>query len=106
MVKGTLNLKEETPKILVNDLFPIADIYKLISGMNINLSGLQENLFGTLKDLLAANRGTTPIYLNLNTPAKNRVQLLVGEGFFVAPSEKLIEDIENLLGEERLSLSL
>lgn len=104
LVRGTLNLKEETPKILVNDLFPFDEIYKLITAMSINLSGLRENVFETLKELLSASRGNIPIYLNLDTPAKSKVQLVVGEGFYVTPSEKLIKDIEDLLGEERLSL--
>jgi DNA polymerase III subunit alpha len=106
LVRGTLNLKEDTPKILVNDLFPFDEIYKLITGMSINLSGLRENVFESLKDLLAASRGNIPIYLNLDTPAKSRVQLVVGESFYVTPSEKLIKDIEDLLGEERLSLAV
>ncbi|MFA5345639.1 MAG: DNA polymerase III subunit alpha [Candidatus Omnitrophota bacterium] len=106
MVKGILNLKEDTPKIIVDDLFPFDEIYKLITAMSINLSGLKENVFDTLKGLLAASRGNIPIYLNLDTPAKSRVQLVVGEGFYVSPSEKLIKDIEELLGEKRLSLTL
>ncbi|MDD5567818.1 MAG: DNA polymerase III subunit alpha [Candidatus Omnitrophica bacterium] len=106
MIKGILNLKEDTPKIIVDDLFPFDEIYKLISAMSINLSGLKENVFDTLKGLLAASRGNIPIYLNLDTPAKSRVQLVVGEGLYVSPSEKLIKDIEDLLGEKRLSLTL
>jgi DNA polymerase-3 subunit alpha len=106
LVRGRLNLREDTPKIVANDLFPIEEIYKLVSSVNINLSGLQENLFTSLKELLTAYRGTIPIYLHLHTPAKSRVQLVVGDGFFVSPSERLIDDIENLLGEERLSLTL
>ncbi|MDD2679874.1 MAG: DNA polymerase III subunit alpha [Candidatus Omnitrophica bacterium] len=104
LVKGTLNLKEDTPKILVNDLFPFEEIYRLITAMSINLSGLRENVFESLKGVLAASRGNIPIYLNLDTPAKAKVQLVVGEGLYVSPSEKLIKDIEDLLGEERLSL--
>ncbi len=106
LVKGVLNLKEDTPKILVNDLFPFDEIYKLITGMSINLSGLRENVFATLKDMLSSSRGDVPVYLNLDTPAKSRVQLVVGENFYVSPSERLIEDIEALLGEERLKLLL
>jgi len=106
LVRGTLNLKEDTPKVLVNDLFPFEEIYKLITAMSINLSGLRENVFESLKELLAASRGNIPIYLNLDTPAKSRVQLVVGEGLYVSVSEKLIKDIEDLLGEERLSLTL
>jgi len=104
LVKGTLNLKEDTPKIIANDLFPFEEIYKLISAVNINLSGVRENIFESLKELLAASRGNVPIYLHLNTPTKSRIQLVVGEGLYVSPSEKLIQNIEELLGEERLSL--
>ena len=104
MMYGIVNLKEDTPKIIVNDLFPFEEIYKLITGLKINLTGVRENIFESLKELLATYRGNTPIYLHLDTTAKSRVQLVVGEGLYVSPSEKLIEELENLLGEERLSL--
>jgi DNA polymerase-3 subunit alpha len=106
LVKGRLNLKEDSPKIIVNDLFPIDEAYKLITAVNIDLSGMRENLFESLKELLASSGGRIPVYLHLNTPAKPKVQLVVGEGLYVAPSEKLIQDIESLLGERKLSLVL
>ena len=79
--------------------------------MSINLSGLRENVFATLKDILSVAHGETPVYLNLEAPAKalvqkTRVQMVVGENFYVSPSEKLIQDIGDLLGEERLKLHL
>jgi len=104
LLRGTLNLREDTPKILANDMFPIDEAYKLITAMNINLSGLRENLFESLKELLASASGKVPIYLHLDTPSKSRVQLVVGEGLYVSPSEELINNIESLLGEDRLSL--
>ncbi len=103
-IRGILDLKEETPKIIVEDLFPFEEIYKLITAMNINLSGIRENIFESLKTLLGDYRGNTPVYLRLDTPAKSRIQLVVGEGLYVKPSEKLIQDLDELLGEERLSL--
>jgi DNA polymerase-3 subunit alpha len=104
LVRGNLNLKEDTPRILVNDLFPVDEVYKLITGIKINLSGIRENIFESLKELLVSSRGNIPVYLHLDTPTKSRVHLVVGESLYVLPSEKLIQDIENLLGEERLSL--
>jgi DNA polymerase-3 subunit alpha len=104
LIKGNLNLKEDVPKIIVNDLYPFEQIYKLISSMNINLSGLRENIFESLKELLSCSRGNIPIYLHLDTPTKSRIQLVVGEALYVTASEKLIQDIEDLLGEERLTL--
>ena len=104
LIRGILNLKEETPKIIVNDLFPVEEIYKLISSLTINLSGLRENVFESLKEVLAASNGNNPIYLHLDSHNKSKVQVVVGEGLYVNPSEKLIHDIESLLGEERLSV--
>jgi DNA polymerase-3 subunit alpha len=104
LVKGRLSLKEDTPKIIANDLVPVDEIYKLISGVNINLSGIRENLFDSLKELLKSSPGETPIYLHLDNQSKSRVQVVVGDGLFIQPNEKLIRDIENLLGEEKLSL--
>jgi DNA polymerase-3 subunit alpha len=104
LVKGRLNLKENAPKIIANDLLPVDEIYKLITGVNINLSGMRENLFESLKELLKSSPGEIPIYLHLDSQSKTRTQLVVGEGFFIKPNEKLIADIENLLGEEKLSL--
>ena len=106
MVKGRLNLKEEAPKILADDIFSIEEVYKLITGLTVNVSGIRDNLFTSLRGLLSAAPGSIPVFLHLDTPSKSRVQLLVGENLFVAPSEQLINGIEDLLGEEKLSLSL
>ncbi len=105
-VRGILDLKEETPKVIAEDLFPFEAIYKLISAININLSGIRENIFESLKSLLAAHRGNVPVYLRLEAPSKNRVQLIVGEGLYVEPNEQLIQELDELLGPEHFSLVL
>ncbi|MDD5561221.1 MAG: DNA polymerase III subunit alpha [Candidatus Omnitrophica bacterium] len=112
-IRGTLNLTEDTPKIIAEDLFPFEEIYKLITAMSINLSGIKENIFESLKTLLSEHKGNVPIYLRLDTclsdrqvPAKSRVQMVVGENLYVLPSEKLIQDLDELLGEDRFSLVL
>jgi len=60
LVKGRVNLKEDAPKIIANDLYPVEEIYRLITGFNINLSGLRENLFESLKELLGSYRRGYP----------------------------------------------
>lgn len=103
LIKGRLNLREDTPKIIAQDLIPIGRLYKLINSININLCGVRENLFSSLKERLALSPGKTPVYLHLDSPSMSRIQLIVGEELFVDPSVDLIEDIEGLLGEERIS---
>lgn len=104
LVKGRLNLREDTPKIIAQDLVSIDRIYKLISAININLFGIRENLFASLKERLISSPGKTPIYLHLDSPSKSRMKLIVGEELFVEPTSELIEDIESILGEGRVSL--
>ena len=73
---------------------------------NINISGIRENLFESLKEMLSASPGKVPIYLHLDTPTKSRIHMVVGEGLYVEPKEELIKDIDLLLGADRLSLVL
>ncbi|RJP28716.1 MAG: DNA polymerase III subunit alpha [Candidatus Omnitrophota bacterium] len=106
LVKGRLNLKEDMPKIVVNDMLSFEQIYKSITAVNINLTGMKDTLFESLKELLTNSRGNIPIYLHIDTPSKSKVKLVVGEGFFVEPKEELIRGIEDLIGQDRLTLTI
>jgi hypothetical protein len=46
------------------------------------------------------------LYLHLNTPNKSRVQVLVGQELFIDPQEKLIQEIEDLLGQNSVVLTI
>jgi DNA polymerase-3 subunit alpha len=106
LLRGRLDLKENTPKIIADDMFPIDQVHKLITTVKIDLAGLYENLFESLKELLRCSPGSIPVYLHIDTPTKSRVQVLVGQDLFIDPSEKLIQDIEDLLGEHRVVLAI
>ncbi|MGE5307602.1 MAG: DNA polymerase III subunit alpha [Deltaproteobacteria bacterium] len=106
MLTGKIDLKENVPKILAEDLFPMDQVYRIIQTVELDLSGLRENVFETLKELLHSSPGQIPVYLHFDTPTRSRVQLLVGSELFVQPSEKLIEDIDRLLGHQRVTLKI
>lgn len=106
VLKGRLNLKEETPKIIASDICLLEDAYKSISAINIELSGVSETILHILKEKLAGFPGKVPVYLHLDTPSYKRVQILVGEEFFVQPNEALINELNQLLGEEKFSLAM
>jgi DNA polymerase-3 subunit alpha len=105
-VKGKVNLKEDIPKILVSTLFPLEEAYKLLEAIHLNLSGVRENVVETLKDKFALNSGNIPVYLHFDTPSKHRIQVIVGEELFVRPDQKLIKDIEDIIGPDKLSFVL
>jgi DNA polymerase-3 subunit alpha len=106
LLRGRLNLKENSPKIIADDLYPIDEVHRLVTSVKINLSGSKENVFDSLKKLLRSSPGSIPVYLQMDTPSKSRVQVLVGQDLFVDPQEKLIQDIEDLLGENKVMLTI
>ncbi len=106
LLRGKLSLKEDQPKILANSILPIEQVFSLVTSININLFGLRENIFETVKDKLAGHPGTIPVYLHLNTPQKKKVRILVGNQLYVSSNEALIKELDELLGQERLSLTI
>lgn len=105
-VRGRLSLKEESPKILASNVTPIDDAYRMITSINIDLCGLQENILNALKEKLALSPGSTPVYLHIDAPANKRLKILVSRELFVQPRAELFNDIEDLLGGERFLLTL
>jgi len=106
LLKGRLNLKDNAPKIVADDLYPIDEVHRLVSCVKIDLAGYKENIFASLKKLLLSSPGSIPVYLHLNTPNKSRIQVLVGQEFFIDPQEKLIQDIEDLLSPNKVVLNI
>jgi len=106
LIRGRLSLKEDMPKILASDIIAIDEAYRMISAINIDLSGVKENILNILKEKLSLSPGSVPVYLHLDTSAKQKTKVLVSQDLFVQPRPELFNDIEDLLGEERFLLTL
>ncbi|MFC1704153.1 DNA polymerase III subunit alpha [Candidatus Omnitrophota bacterium] len=106
LVKGKANTREDIPKIIADDIVFIDEVYKSISSIKIELSGMRESLLRVLKDKLANYPGKIPVYLDMDTSDSKRIQLIVGEEFFVQPNESLVQDLDKIIGTEKFSLTL
>ncbi len=106
LIRGKLNLREDIPKILASNITPIDESYRMISAINIDLSGLKENILTALKEKLALSPGSVPVYLHLGSSSVQKTKILVSQDLFVQPRPELFNDIEDLLGEERFMLTL
>ncbi len=106
IVVGKVSLRDDLPKIIVNDIKPINEAYKAVKAINVDLSGINENGLKDLRGRLAKFPGKTPVYLKLDTKAYKSVQIMVGEDLFVYPCNDLFEEIKNLVGKEKFSMSL
>ena len=106
VVRGKVSFRDEYPKIIANDIRLVDDVYKSISAINIELSGVNEDGLKKLKEKLALFPGKIPVYLHLDTNSYKSVQILVGEEFFVGPNELLINELKELIGVGKFSLTL
>lgn len=106
VVKGRVSFRDEAPKIIANDMKQIDDAYKSVASISVDLSGVNEDGLRKLKEKLSQFPGKVPVYLRLDTNVYKSVQILVGEDLFVAPSDVLMNELKDLVGEGKFSLTL
>jgi DNA polymerase-3 subunit alpha len=106
LIRGKLSLREETPKILASNITAIDEAYRMITAINIDLSGMKENILASLKEKLSISPGSVPVYLHVDTDSNRKLKILVSQDLFVQPRAELFNEIEDLLGEERFLLTL
>ena len=106
-VKGRVNRRDKEPKIVAEEIIPLTEVQKrYTSSVVINLftTGLEEEVLKTLKGILKFYPGKVPVYLGFSSPDNQQIQLEVGPDYYTEPSEKLVSDIEAVLGEGVVTL--
>ena len=108
-VKGRVNLREDTPKIIADEILPLEDARnKYTQALSVELitTGLEKNILAKLSEILKKHKGGTPVYINFMTPEKKKVQMAAGKNLSVSPTDELIAEIESLIGEGVVSVSV
>ncbi len=101
-IKGILNLREDTPKIIANEVLPLDEARKkYVQALSIKLiaTGLEKNTLQQLNEILKKHKGNIPVYLDFTTKEKRQLQLSTGKDISVLPTDELIEEVETLLGQ-------
>jgi len=109
VVKGRLNLKEDTPKIIADDIMPIQEARKKFTSaieINLNTAGLEEDTLKSLKEALAVHPGRTPVYLNFTEPSGKKQKMLLNEDIKVRAEEALIEKLEKIVGQDAVIIQV
>ncbi len=105
-VKGRVNLREEKPKLVANDIIPVDELQrKYTQAIIINLAttGIDEKSLTDLKVILQSHTGATPVYLNFKMADGKKVEVSVEDKLRVEPSDQLTLEIEKLLGDGTVS---
>jgi len=106
-VEGRIAVREERPRLIAQQIIPIDQgPSKLVRAMELVLRspGMEKTLLEQLKTLLGKFPGTVPIYLRLEVPKEPSLRLKLAEAFRVEPRHELLEELNQLLGQEGVVL--
>ncbi|MBI4833795.1 MAG: DNA polymerase III subunit alpha [Planctomycetes bacterium] len=107
-IKGKLSIRQGITAIKVREVAPLAHAYEeLARSVTINLSvtGLEERIIQGVKDVLQAHPGNCPVFIYITTPENQKILLKTGTDFIVSPSERFIQDIEEIIGAGHLTFN-
>ena len=106
MLIGRVGFRDDSPNIIASDIKKIDEVYKSIKSIKVDLTGFKESNFNDLRKKLSRFPGKTPVYLNLDTNSYKSVQIMVGEDLFVDPNEVLMNEIKEVVGGDRFSVTI
>jgi len=108
-VCGTTNLREDKPKIYADRIIPLADVPKnFTKAMHIRLSAAttSEAVLERVHDVLRTGKGSVPVMFCFIYPDGKLVFLEANEHFSVTPTDKLVQELESILGEDAVWLKV
>jgi DNA polymerase-3 subunit alpha len=106
-IKGKINLREDSPKVIAGEIMPLAEVQKKLTrvvSVDLMTTGLNLDTLTRLRDILASHKGNIPLYLNFKSPSGATVVLTPNESFRVETSEELFREIESLVGENAVKI--
>ncbi|MBI4517143.1 MAG: DNA polymerase III subunit alpha [Deltaproteobacteria bacterium] len=101
VVCGSLDVSEERCQIIADEVLPLTAAREQgIKQVHFALLAdrIDETLLHRLRDTLNQHRGPCPAYLHLLLPDRTETVIALPSGLRVAPSDRLIEAVEGVLG--------
>ena len=104
-VEGRLNLREDRPKIIVEDIVPIDEVRPRFTKkltVNIVSIGLENNILEDVKKIFQRHKGNIPVYLSVSTKKNGSYNIVVDKDLFVSPTNDLLAELEELIGRDHI----
>ncbi len=110
LVIGKISVKNgnEDTKIICDDLIPIDQVWdRCVKNIKFSLQANRQNEhhLREIKNLLAKNRGSVPVYINLKTP-ENGEYTFLSKKITAQPSSALIHQLSNIIGIENIRIDV
>ena len=108
-VTGTVNLREDKPKVYADQIIPLTDVPKRFTkAVHIRLTTTvaNEEILRQIQTVLRAHSGTVPVMFCFIYPEGKLVFLEAHEHYSVTPEQGLVDELEAILGEEAVWLKV
>ncbi len=107
IIKGKLDFKEDTPKIISSDIIPIEQASRvLIESISLNISKLDktQGYFQKIKEIILSNPGKVPVHLAMLNAKGKRIKIQADAS--VTINNTLIADLEKILEKDDISIKI
>ncbi len=105
LVKGEVDSEGNMPKVIAKSVFPLAQAKQHFNGrvlIHFRTPGLERKTLEAVKGILASHKGTNDTRLHFIFPDNKERVVTVAEELRIQPSDDVIQQIEDLLGEEAI----
>jgi DNA polymerase-3 subunit alpha len=103
-VTGMVNRREDKPKLNAEQVIPLSEVPKRFTkAVHIRLPvtrAEEDGLLDRVREVLMAHKGAVPVLFCFIYPDGKLVFVETHQHFSVTPSDKLVHDLEALLGED------
>ena len=108
LICGTLSRRDEQPKIMVREVFPLTEAAKhftekVVVAVRADTPKTDEQIAG-IKDLASTRPGTVPLFIYLMYDGKKRFVVKASSSYTIDPSGDFRETAEKVLGKDSIIL--
>jgi len=109
IVCGDAFKEEDIVKLIASEVYPLDQAPALFAerlSVHLATAGMSNDILEKIAALLKTHPGPTPVGFCLQFPTGEEVFMKADNAFYVTPTETLIHDIEGLIGEDRVYVSV
>jgi DNA polymerase-3 subunit alpha len=100
-VRGRLNLREEEPKIVAEDIIPLERVKEAFTKsvlIKMSTTGLKEQTMEEIRGVIQRHKGKIPVFVDLVSPEGRKIRLSTDSDLTVFPDDDLLEEVEEIVG--------
>ncbi|MDD5439358.1 MAG: DNA polymerase III subunit alpha [Candidatus Omnitrophica bacterium] len=108
-IRGKISLREDEPRLIASDIIlpeDVKDEFTKAVVIGLSVPGLDDLVLDSLKETLKRYPGKVPVYFNFIEPTGERTSISLGKDFNVQPTEKLVDAIEAIIGQETVNFQV